>query len=166
MSNLEPFWRDIINDLGPSLYRYFSTSFANQVAADLVQETLIRLVHKHSAGVFKEDRGSIKAYAFGIARYVRLEALKENPGFDLVDDEKVLNSHPKESTVDHSDPLAHLRWAISRLKPIEQELVLLMIDDEMSLEQMAMALSIPVGTVKSHIHRAKENLRQIMEVQP
>jgi len=166
MSNLEPIWHDIVNDLGPSLYRYFAASFANQIAADLVQETLIRLVHKQRGGAIHSDQGNIKAYAFGIARYVRLEALKDHPGFDLVDDEKTLHAHTTDEKADHSDPVAHLKWAIRQLKPIEQELILLMIDDEMSLEQMSMALSIPVGTVKSHIHRAKENLRKIMEVQP
>jgi len=166
MSNLDPHWQNIINDLGPSLFRYFSGSFASQVASDLVQETLIRLVHKHRRGDFQADKGSLKAYAFGIARYVRLEGLKDNPGFDLVEDEKTLDSHASDSSIDHSDPVSHLRWAIGRLKPIEQELILLMIDEELSLEQMAVALTLPVGTVKSHIHRAKENLRQIMEVSP
>ncbi|HEY8271625.1 MAG TPA: sigma factor-like helix-turn-helix DNA-binding protein, partial [Pseudobdellovibrionaceae bacterium] len=95
---------------------------------------------------------------------VRLEALKENPGFDLVEDENSIESYPAEAPVDRADPLTHLRWAICRLKPIEQELILLMIDEEMSLDQMALALGLPVGTVKSHIHRAKDKLRQIMEV--
>lgn len=166
MSNLDSQWHSIINDLGPSLFRYFSGCFASQVASDLVQETLIRLVHKHRRGDFQAEKGSLKAYAFGIARYVRLEGLKEHPGFDLVEDEEILEAHPKDAFVDHSDPVAHLRWAIGRLRPVEQELILLMIDEELSLEQMAVALSLPVGTVKSHIHRAKENLRRIMEVSP
>ncbi|HEY8269680.1 MAG TPA: sigma factor, partial [Pseudobdellovibrionaceae bacterium] len=72
MSNSTPQWHNIIKDLGPSLYRYFSASFATQTAADLVQETLIRLVHKQRRGEFAAEKGSLKAYAFGIARFVRL----------------------------------------------------------------------------------------------
>jgi len=157
------YWQQLVNDLGPRLYRYFCGTFEPAVAADLVQDTLIRLVQKHREGTFDPDLGSIQTYAFGIARFVRLEPLNVRADFELVEDEKHLDV-ASANNFDPTDRVAHLRWAIQKLKPIEQEILLLMIDDEFQLEQGSDTLQIPLGTVKSHVHRAKENLRKIMEV--
>jgi RNA polymerase sigma-70 factor (ECF subfamily) len=167
MDHFEPNWQQIITDLGPSLYRYFCGAFPQPQAADLVQETLIRLVKKHRSGEFDPSKGTVKSYAFGIARYVRMEAKNKMPAFELVDDETELDQQAdpqsnSEST--ETDEVARLRWAINQLKPLEQEIILMLIDAEASLEQIAEVFMMPLGTVKSHIHRAKENLRKIMEV--
>ena len=161
MATSDPNWHSIVNDLGPSLYRYFLGSFAQAQASDLVQETLIRLVQKQRSGHFHADLGTMKAYAFGIARFVRLEGIKNDPGFDLVDDEKSLDQQTTPAP-DQTDAVTHLRWAIRQLKPAEQEIISLMIDNELQLSEIAVVLDIPIGTVKSHIHRAKENLKEIM----
>ncbi|MDZ4662060.1 MAG: RNA polymerase sigma factor [Pseudomonadota bacterium] len=163
MGEIEPGWTIVVEDVGPDLYRFFLGSFPAHAAADLVQETLIRLVQKHRDGEFDSSKGAIKNYAFGIAKFVRLEALKKKSNFDLVEDETQLDV-PSVDNTNHADLVAHLRWAISQLKPIEQELILQMIDEESSFETIAEKFNMPVGTVKSHIHRAKEKLRQIMEV--
>lgn len=163
MDNSEPDWQQIVIDTGPRLYRYFSGTFSSPIASDLVQETLLRLVEKQRNGAFDPKKGNLGAYAIGIARFVRLEAMKDRRDFDLVDDEKKLDVliDPKTGP---SDKVTQLRWAIKQLKPIEQEILLLMIDSDSQLDQIANLLNIPLGTVKSHIHRAKEQLRQIMEV--
>ncbi len=161
MASVNPNWQTTVNELGPCLYRYFLGSFSAAQASDLVQETLIRLVKKHRSGDYQEDQGPLKAYAFGIARYVRLEGIKDDPGFDLVDDEKTLDVRGSEAP-DHTDAISHLRWAIRQLKPSEQEIILLMVDSELQLNEISQLLDIPLGTVKSHVHRAKENLRAIM----
>lgn len=161
MSASEPDWHKVVNEISPSLFRYFAGSFPAPLAADLVQETLIRLVQKNRSGEFNPTRGPLKAYAFGIARFVRLETLKDKSALEFAD-EKILSEVTAEVS-DHSDQVGHLRWAISQLKPIEQDIILLMIDSELQLELIAETLEIPLGTVKSHIYRAKEKLRQIME---
>jgi RNA polymerase sigma-70 factor (ECF subfamily) len=161
MGYADPNWQDAVNELAPSLYRYFLGSFAAAQASDLVQETLIRLVQKHRSGEFRSEQGSLKSYAFGIARFVRLEGLKDDPGFDLVEDESSLDIKGAEAP-DHNDQVAHLRWAIRQLKPSEQEIILFMIDGELQIAEISQLIDMPIGTVKSHIHRAKENLREIM----
>jgi RNA polymerase sigma-70 factor, ECF subfamily len=168
-------WDHFVRDIGTSLFRYFSAQFASQIASDLVQETLIRLVQKHRDGSFQSNSGTLKSYAFGIARRVRLEGIKAVSKEDLYGDHedferplaekaKALGSFEYEA-LQKSRAFA-VRHAINRLKPIEQEVILLMIDQELSLEQIAGVLEMPVGTVKSHVHRAKENLKiQMMESQ-
>lgn len=162
MNHSEPDWHSVVNQISPSLYRYFAGSFPAPLAADLVQETLIRLVQKSRNGEFSPARGDLKGYAFGIARYVRLETLKDKSALGITD-ERLLAEQPAAEN-NGLDQVVHLRWAISRLKPVEQEIILLLIDSELQLEQIAETLGLPLGTIKSHVHRAKEKLRQIMEV--
>lgn len=158
----EPEWTAIIEDIGPDLYRFFLGTFIAPTASDLVQETLIRLVQKYREGYFDLSKGSLKNYAFGIAKFIRLESLKKKTNYELVDDESQLDISTLVAP-DRTDPVAHLRWAIHQLKPIEQELILQMLDTEATFETMAQEFNIPLGTVKSHIHRAKEKLRQLLE---
>ncbi len=163
MSSLETNWSQLVGEISPRLYRYFLGSFAAAQASDLVQETLIRCVHKHRGGEFDPSKGSSLAYALGIARFVRLEGLKAHARLSEVGEEELVSQVSQQPSPGQSDPVAHLRWAISRLKPVEQEIILLMIDAELKLEQIAELVDLPLGTVKSHVHRAKENLRHIME---
>ena len=66
----------------------FSASFTPQVASDLTQETLIRLVKKCEDGSYDSTQGSIVMFSYGIARLVRLEAWKNIPPEDSFSDPK------------------------------------------------------------------------------
>lgn len=164
MSNIDPDWQKVVGQLGPKLYRYFCGNFPANTASDLVQETLIRVVKKHKLGEFDSSRGSLVSFAFGVARFVRLEALKSAKSFEVLSDEEGFEHASQDPIAHDSDPVTHLRWAIRQLSPIEQEILLRMIDEDCRLEQIAEELGIPLGTVKSHIHRAKEKIRKLMEI--
>lgn len=161
-NEIEPDWHKVVNEIGPKLYRYFCGVFPNNMASDLVQETLIRLVQKYKSGHINSQKGNLTSYAYGIAKYVRLEEFKKTSNFDLVNDEQELDV-VDSSGVDLINQITHLRWAISQLKIVEQDILLLMIDSEISIEEIAQELDLPEGTVKSHIHRAKIKLRELME---
>lgn len=156
MPIVEPDWSEVVRETGPALLRYFCGSFDRPRAADLVQETLIRLVQKHRQGSFSAERGTHKAYALGIARYVRLEALKTLSGLEFfvedIENELRMNSGHDTSaaesgvftsgagTTAHSnvgvsttqnarDDIRDLRRAIARLKHVEQEIILWTVDN-------------------------------------
>ncbi len=115
MTETEHDWTETVQRVGPDLYRFFLVSFPAHLASDLVQETLIRLVQKHRNGDFDSSKGAIKSYAFGIARYVRLEALKKKVDFDLVENDSQLEVSSADHS-NHTDQVAHLRWAIGQLQ--------------------------------------------------
>jgi RNA polymerase sigma factor (sigma-70 family) len=46
------------------------------------------------------------------------------------------------------------------MRPEEREVVLLVAWEELSYEEVAAALCIPVGTVRSRLHRARRRLRE------
>lgn len=157
-------WDELVRDIGPRLYRYFCARFSSADAADLTQESLIRLVRKVQQGQFNTQKGSLAAYAFGIAYYVGLE-FKSSP-FTLVED-KVLNDIPHDS-MGADDRLikaqdgVQARQALLQLPLRQQQTLALMIDEELTMEQIAQILGVPEGTVKSDIYRAKQSLREIL----
>jgi len=158
-------WDAIVDEIGPKLFAYFKSRFNDSIANDLTQETLIRLVDKHQSGVFNINKGSLTMYAFGIAKYVRLEAVKSHSKHDHLEfeihHEKAECTHKED--FEEKDQLSQLRFAISKLPEPQQEIILLQIDDELGLKEIGSLMSMPTGTVKSHIHRAKQNLMNLMK---
>jgi RNA polymerase sigma-70 factor (ECF subfamily) len=155
-------WDTLVEKLGPRLLRYFAATFSESHSADLVQETFLRLVRRYREGAFDPQKGNLVMFAYGIASFVRLEALKakaREPGW-ATEHQIAQLSAPEEEGVEAS---RRLRNAIRELKEVEQQVVLLHIDQELSLVEIGGILRMPVGTVKSHIHRAKENLQRILE---
>ena len=60
----------------------------------------------------------------------------------------------------HGDARTELTEALSALSDRHREVVLLRFVDDFSLEEIAAALEIPLGTVKSRLHHAIRNLEQ------
>ena len=56
--------------------------------------------------------------------------------------------------------LEDLRVVLAAVPEIHREVLLMRYVDDMSLEEIAMALSIPLGTVKSRIHNALKMLAE------
>lgn len=139
------------------------------MASDLTQETLKRVIEKVRVGAIDPERGSIQGFAFGIAVNVRREHLKfsarqrlyvvNGESFEMVSADR---SNPEE-LLTVSRQLSRLKSAIAQLSVAEQEVVSLMVDSELSVADAAKILGIPEGTVKSHMSRAKDRLRQLMQ---
>lgn len=58
---------------------------------------------------------------------------------------------------------AHLREAISQLKPEFREIICMQHFDEMRYEEIAATLRIPIGTVMSRLFHARKQLAKLME---
>ena len=151
-------WESNVVDIGPKLFRYFSAAFPRPIASELVQETLLRLYRKSETGAYQPSRGSLRMFAFGIAHYVRLEAIKQMPPEDLGLDDFESDSN-LEKTFDEKAKAMRLRKAIKTLSENERQVVLLYIEQDLTLKEIAQILGMPEGTVKSHLHRAKEGLK-------
>jgi RNA polymerase sigma factor (sigma-70 family) len=160
-------WDKEIADLGPRLKRYFGASVPGHFASDLVQEVFLRLVEKYQDGTFDPARGSVRMFAFGIAHNIRQETwrllshdhllLPDVAKSNVCDQSKSSQEHAEENEL-----AVILRKAILRLSGIEQDIVLLMLDKDLTMSEIGAVLAIPVGTVKSHVHRAKVSLKEIL----
>jgi len=156
-------WDSLVKNLGPRLYRYFAASFSDIVADDLTQETLLRIVRKYHDGQFDSSKGTLDMLSFGIAKNVKLEYFRTLKNTDSIHDmEESLESQEDCSfeALNQHQQVHRLRHAISKLGEPQKEILLLTIDQELTSADIAKILDMPEGTIKSHIHRAKEQLKE------
>ena len=64
-----------------------------------------------------------------------------------------------EATIDRADQFNLVRRAVAELRSEEQEVFLLRQNGDLTYEQIADALNVPVGTVKTRMRSALSKLR-------
>lgn len=157
-------WHPIIEDLSPRLYRYFCASFAYTQADDLVQITIVRLLEKFRSGQFNPSLGTLQMYAFGIAHYVRLEFLRSTQVLHETELEHLTDQPTSDihRQLEEQAEVKKLRSAINQLTEVQQQVLHLYLDEELTVKDIGLILKMPEGTVKSHIHRAKADLKMAL----
>jgi RNA polymerase sigma-70 factor (ECF subfamily) len=58
---------------------------------------------------------------------------------------------------------AMLQVAMQQLSPAERSAIVLFHQEECTYEQIALALGLPIGTVRTHLHRGREKLKKLMQ---
>ena len=149
-------------ELIPRLRRYARALVGDRATADdLVQDTLERAwakLHLYRRGT------DLRAWLFTVMHNVHVNRVRAARLTDALDDEmpELAQRAPQGDTL----LLRDLERAIARL-PGEQRAVLLLVTlEEMSYDQVARTLGIPIGTVMSRLSRAREKLRAMMLGQP
>jgi RNA polymerase sigma-70 factor (ECF subfamily) len=145
-------------DLIPRLRRYARALVGDRASADdLVQDTLERAwtkLHLYRRGT------DLRAWLFTVMHNVHVNKVRATRVTDTLDDDMPeLALRPPQS-----DALLvrDLDRAIALL-PAEQRAVLLLVTlEDMSYEEVARSLEIPIGTVMSRLSRAREKLRALM----
>ena len=135
----------------PGLYRYALYASGSRAAAEEVtQEIFLRLI---GPGVrFDEQRGSLEAYLYGVARNllrVRPRALNLEEADEPATDEDTLRGLIAD------ERSAALLAAVRELPAGYRDAVLLCDLEEKSYEEAARLMGCPVGTVRSRLHRAR-----------
>ncbi len=70
---------------------------------------------------------------------------------------------PADDRVDAAARRQALARALATLRPAEREVLLLHAWAELSYEEIALATGVPIGTVRSRLHRARHNVRTQLE---
>lgn len=143
------------------LYRYLRRRVGSDAAEDLASATFATAYANWER--FDPAR-PVRPWLYGIAANLvrhhwraerRMLRAYARAGVDPVhgsDDESI-------SRADASARLRQVAAALAELRPQEREILLLHAWSELSDSEIAAALSLPVGTVKSRLHRAREQLR-------
>lgn len=144
----------------PRLRRYARALTGDTLAADdLVQDTLERALAKRH--LWREG-SDLRAWTFTIMHnvFVNQRRARSNESTVTLDDE-ANDVAAQASGVDLLE-VGEIDSAIRRL-PIEQREVLLLVAlEQLSYEETALALGIPIGTVMSRLHRARERVRILL----
>ena len=145
-------------ELIPRLRRYARALVGDRASADdLVQDTLERAwakLHLYRRGT------DLRAWLFTVMHNVHVNKVRATRVTDTLEDE--LPELAQRASQGDALLVRDLDRAIARL-PTEQRAVLLLVTlEEMSYEEVARALGIPIGTVMSRLSRAREKLRMMM----
>lgn len=127
---------------------------------ELVQRTFLACVEARER--IDENR-SFRAYLFGIARrqliYYYRQARKENERFDpMLESVSDLAGSPSQMAAVRQEQ--ELVFEALRSLPLDLQITLeLHYWEELTVNEVAAVLEVPAGTVKSRLHRAREQLR-------
>jgi RNA polymerase sigma factor (sigma-70 family) len=84
-----------------------------------------------------------------------------NDGEILYVDARAQTMNPEESII-HGQKVVHMRMLVSKLKPRYRELIEKRYFEELSYEEIAEELNLPLGTVKAQLFRARDFLANMI----
>ena len=149
----------------PLLHHVAMKSLDKAAAEDIVQEVFLSVWTK--AGDFDPSRGSFRNWILQIAHFRILNELRrrsrrpalEFEDMDMLAESIGQQSDPPEETW-KSFRVDALQDAIERLPPSQQQALRLAFFEELSHEEVADTLGLPLGTVKGRIRLALRDLRR------
>ncbi len=161
-----PSWEEVARDYGRFLYTVaYRLTMDHDDAQDLVQDVLLRV----QRGLATYQPGSMEAWLSRITTNAFLDRVrrqKRRPTDALPDEDPDRVLPPSASAADDLDAVAlpeHLQEALRELPEDYRAAVVLCDVLDFSYEEISLALDIPVGTVRSRIHRGRARLRASVE---
>ncbi len=132
-------------------------------ADDLLQETFIKVyinLHKYS------PEYTFGQWVYTIARNTFIDFVRRRQD-DLSIDERFTapasSSPTPEERFINLQQRTQIEGYLERLSPRYRQLIVLRFFDELSYEEIAAKLSLPLGTVKTQIHRAREQMCRFIQ---
>jgi RNA polymerase sigma-70 factor (ECF subfamily) len=126
-------------------------------AEDITQNAFVGLLR--DPGRFDPARGTLRAFLLGIARNLALKHWRAEHRFEPLDDEAMV-AEPLD--LDRGQVGDIVGRAVRALPPLQSEVVILVEYEGLTLAEVARAVGADTGTVKSRLHRARENLRRVL----
>ncbi len=146
----------------PRLRRYARALTGERIAADdLVQDTLERAWRK--LHLFRTGT-DLRAWLFTVMHNVFVNQVRATRMVYANEDE--LADLPELACETDGLAMRDLDRAIRRLPDDQREVLLLVALEDMSYEEAARTLEIPIGTVMSRLSRAREKMRAMMQGAP
>jgi RNA polymerase sigma-70 factor (ECF subfamily) len=154
----------LFDHFAPRVKTYLMRAGADAAQADeLAQETLLTVWRK--AGSFDAGRATAATWIFTIARNLRIDRFRKEwrdvSGGDAIPDSVDETAAP-EATLSDAERGERVRAALRQLPPEQVKVIELSFFDEKPHAEIAKALGIPLGTVKSRIRIAMNRLRELV----
>lgn len=150
------------------IHRYAARRLGAQVADDLMAETFV-IAFQQRRG-YDVSRPHARPWLYGIvtnlvgrhrrAEARRLKAFARAAGASPAEDEPLADRVAARVSAEHSR--ARLAGALAALPARHRDVLLLIAWGDLDYTEAAQALGVPVGTVRSRLHRARVRLRQAL----
>ena len=140
-----------------AVHRYLHRRAGRELADELTAETFALAFSRRGSC---RASGSVLPWLYGIAtnllhRYRRAERRQLHAYSRSGVDRSVAYEDEADARVDGSSLDARLAGALAAMRPRERDALLLYALADLSYEEVALALDVPVGTVRTWLHRAR-----------
>lgn len=170
---IESSWREpeqfatLFDRHAPHIYRYLARRAGRQVADDLVAETFL-------AAFAKRDRYDLghpdaRPWLYGIATNLVGQHRRDQARQDRITQaaaaaEPEVPGHADRVAADVTAQAMRtlLEGALAVLSAGDRDVLLLIAWEQLTYQEVSRALTIPVGTVQSRLHRARTKVRQVL----
>jgi RNA polymerase sigma-70 factor (ECF subfamily) len=147
----------------PALHRYVTRRLGDSLADDVVAETFLAAFKRRDR--YDVSHPDARPWLYGIAANVIGKHRRTEVRFYLalartgLDEVAESYADRVEARVSASAAQRDLAGALAVLSPEDREVLLLIAWADLSYEEVALALGIPIGTVRSRLHRARKKTR-------
>jgi RNA polymerase sigma factor (sigma-70 family) len=149
-----------------SILRYLRRRLDDQRAEEAAAQTFF--VAFDERGRFDPERGDARPWLFGIATNVarrhRRGEVRELRAIAALGAESVAGEEGAERRLDAERLRGPLARCLAELPAEESDVLYLLVWAELDQPEIAAALEIPLGTVKSRLSRARKRLREALEL--
>jgi RNA polymerase sigma-70 factor (ECF subfamily) len=154
----EPAFDALFRRYKQPIFGFFSRRLSDSARAEeLSQETFIALFR---AAKRYEARASFRTYLYAIAfRILRADRRKSIFRAAFLGSPKAAAS---ASTPSHADELLWIRRALAKLDSTDCEIVMLREYQQLTYDEIATLLEVPLNTVRSRLFRARNALRDLL----
>jgi RNA polymerase sigma factor (sigma-70 family) len=153
------------------LYRYLRHRVGADLAADLAAETFVTAFGRR--GAYRPEGADARPWLYGIAHNLlrnhrrqerrRLAAYARHGAGPVADAGALAEFSLADARADAAAVSARLAPVLARMHAGDRDVLLLVAWADMSYAEVAEALAIPVGTVRSRLNRAPRQLRVLAE---
>jgi RNA polymerase sigma factor (sigma-70 family) len=153
----------------PAVWRYLCRRVGPTLADDFASETFLRAFAGRAA--YRPEAPSARPWLYGIAtNVVRENARREERYLRAVVRASAVELAPAnmeevDDRIDAASLGPAVASALAKLAPPDRDVLLLLALTELDYEGIATATGVPVGTVRSRLHRARRLLRLDLDLE-
>jgi RNA polymerase sigma-70 factor (ECF subfamily) len=153
-----------------AVFRFAERRVGHDQAGEVASETFTRAFARRAA--YRAGAADALPWLYGIAsnlvlherrRFARYLAAVDRVETEVSRQARDGGLEAADRRLDAPRDWERMRAALLALNDTDRELLLLVSWDELSYEDAAAVLGLPVGTVRSKLHRAKARLRELLE---
>lgn len=153
---------ELFKILYPQVLKYFLTRSLDRMAAEELSQNVLFVVHERIGDL--REKNLFFGWLFKIARNEWLQYVRQQQRRNKIARFEPLESESAEAiAAEIESPLnSQFHEWMNHLEKDEREILMLRFIDDLSYEELAVALDIPMGTVKWRIFNAKKKLVRVI----